>query len=303
MKIMRRIIKAVVLLICDPKQFFKRVTARLLPLPKSPVQKKINGVLFDFDFNIDPGIKSMYYGIYEVETVRAMRKFLSKGDTFIDVGANIGYISAVALGLVGKTGQVHSFEPVPFYCDKLKNIALSNNEYKIIANRYALSDREGTANINIPNISSIGWNTIIPGFMPKETIRETIEVTTSRLDDYIKEKALNNISLIKIDTEGFEFPVLKGLSGYFESAGFPRPVIICEIAPTAYPLLGYTLAQLSEYMKKYNYRIFDMVGKNNAQLPEYMRKNDYRIFDKNIEIDITKLKETSDVLFIADNKK
>ncbi|MBN1384714.1 MAG: FkbM family methyltransferase [Elusimicrobia bacterium] len=299
MGIVKKIIKAIVLSICDPKQFFKRVISRIMPSPKSPVRKKINGVLFNFDFNIDPVIKRMYYGIYEVETVRIMRKFLSKGDTFIDVGANIGYISAVALGIVGETGCVHSFEPVPEYYGKLNDIALANKEYKIMTNQYALSDRKGMANINITNISDIGWNTMVPcGFISKETIRETIEVPTYRLDDYIKEKALDNISLIKIDTEGFEFPVLKGLSRYFETTG-SRPVIICEIAPIAYPLLGYTLGQLSEYMKKYGYHTFDMVGKNTAELPEYLRKHDYCIFNKNIEIDITQLKETTDVLFIA----
>ena len=53
--------------------------------------------------------------------------------------------------------------------------------------------------------------------MPNDTIKEVQTVPIRRLDNYIKEKKLVNIKLIKIDTEGFEFPVLKGLCNYFES--------------------------------------------------------------------------------------
>lgn len=278
MKTLKKVIKAVILLLYKPRQFFKVFNSRIQPLPKSSVRKQIGEVLFDFDFNFDPEIRWMYHEVYEMDTVEAIKKFLKKGDTFIDVGASIGYITAVALNIVGETGQVHSFEPVPRFFDKLKKFATVNSKYKLVLNQYALSDKSGMSGINITSVSNIGWNTMVPGFMSEETIRETIEVSTGRLDDYIKEKALKNISVIKIDTEGFEFPVLKGLSGYFESTG-ERPVIICEIAPVAYPLLGYTISQLVEYMEKYNYCIFDIISKNT-------------------EVDITDFKETTNVLFI-----
>ena len=64
-----------------------------------------------------------------------------------------------------------------------------------------------------------------------------LEVPARRLDSYIGEKGLGRVSLIKIDVEGLEFSVLRGLSGYLEGTGH-RPVIICEIVPYAYPLLG-----------------------------------------------------------------
>lgn len=276
---MGRIEKAIYLLRSNPWQLLKIIYARLLPLPKSPIQKRINGVLFEFDCNLDPGIKNMFYGSYEISTIETIKKILKKGDVFIDVGANIGYVSAIALGVVGKEGSVHSFEPVPKYFNRLKNIAVKNLEYIHVANQYALGEREGTAKISVTNLDNIGWNTMVPGGMSDETTKEKIEVPVKRLDVYIKEKSLGRISLIKIDTEGFEFPVLKGLSDYFENT-VDRPVIICEIGPGAYPLLGYTLTQLSQYMRKYGYRVFD-------------------INDVNKEINIANLKTTMNVLFKA----
>lgn len=109
--------------------------------------------------------------------------------------------------------------------------------------------------------------------------RETIEVPIKRLDDYIKKRNLEKISLIKIDVEGFEFPVLKGLKNYFEITR-DRPMIICEIVPSAYPALGESRLQLIEYMKSYGYWA-------------------YNIMNPKLKVDITKLKEGTNIIFRA----
>lgn len=279
--------RVIYMLAHDPKQFFLRLRAKIRSpfiLRKTPFEKAlIRGGVFRFDFNYDPQIKPMYLGIYETETIEAMKRILKEGDTFIDVGANIGYLSTIALGLVGKSGNVHSFEPVLGHFLRLKDTAALNSKYNLIVNRCALGEFEGTGKIAVTNLQNIGWNTMVPDLMTKETTKEIQEVPIRRLDDYIREKALKNIALIKIDTEGFEFPVLKGISRYFENCGI-LPAIICEIAPSAYPLLGYQLRQLSEYMKKFDYDAFEL------------NKPSKRI-------DITKLESTNNVLFLSQRER
>ena len=60
---------------------------------------------------------------------------------------------------------------------------------------------------------------MVPALMGGGTCIETIKSPVIRLDDYLRERegAIGRVTLIKIDTEGFEFPVLKGLQGFFES--------------------------------------------------------------------------------------
>jgi len=261
-------------------QLLKIIFLRLIPLPRVEKEKRINGITFKFDFALDPQIKNMYQGTYEINTIEVMKKLLRKGDVFIDVGANIGYVSAIALGVVGKGGAVHSFEPVPELFNRLQNIAAANKEYKHVVNRCAVGEIDGFAKIAVTNVSNIGWNTIVPGFMSAETTKEIITVPIRRLDGYIQDNSLVNIALIKIDTEGFEFLVLKGMSNYFANTA-ERPLIICEIAPEAYSHLGCSLAQLSDYMKSYGYSAFSL---NNA----------------NSEIDILSLQTTTNILFKAD---
>jgi len=273
------IARAISLLFRNPELFLKKVRSRIEPLPRSPVQRSLAGVLFEFDFGLDPHVKDLYFGIYEPATVIAMGRQLKNGDTFIDVGANIGYLSALGAGLVGRTGQVHSFEPVPRYYDRLRRMALANREYTIFPNQCALSDTEATANIAVTNLPNIGWNTMVAGFMSREATQEIVEVQTCRLDTYLDAKGLERISLIKIDAEGSEFPVLRGLSGYLEKTKH-RPPIICEIAPHAYPYLGCTLDELVDYMSRWNYRALSLV-------------------DPCLAVDIRTLRVTTDVLFMS----
>lgn len=281
-----RIRNALNLVLSDPKLFLVLSSAILrfillslyIRYIKHPVEKKINGVRFKFDFSLDPAVKTMYCGLYEPNTVEFMKQTLRPGDTFIDVGASIGYLSCIAVGLVGKKGQVHSFEPVPKYFRSLESMAAANPDYNIKVNNCALGDAHGTSTIYITNRPNIGWNTMVPGLMRKETIGESIEVPVCRLDQYIDDLRLERVSLIKIDVEGFEFLVLKGLQNYLERAAQP-PVLICEIVPKAYPLLVYGLDQLSDYLSKYTYQAFNIVRRTRT-------------------IDIRILKETTIVVFI-----
>jgi len=95
-----------------------------LPTPTQPVRKYLGGgVSYEFDFSdtalldsfqhSQPAIKAMLHGSYEPTLRKVMRRHLTPGGVFVDAGANIGYISAVGASLVGPTGHVHSFEPVP----------------------------------------------------------------------------------------------------------------------------------------------------------------------------------------------
>lgn len=276
-KTITRFKRGVRLFLGRPKLFFERLDIHIgwfvWLLLKLPIKKRINGVLFEFDFLLSPFIKSMYFGWYDEEVVKTMANVLKLGDTFIDVGANIGYLSAAGASFVGKIGQVHSFEPALQYFQILERTIRMNPQYKIVVNQCALGEKEGKADFFISK-ENIGANTITYN----STIEETIEVPVYRLDSYIKKHKLQNITLIKIDVEGFEFPVLKGLCDYFESST-ERPIIICEIFPFGYPKFGYSLTDLLEYMKKYGYRAYN-IQKLNTEIDFNSPLEDYNVVFK-----------------------
>jgi FkbM family methyltransferase len=243
--------------------------------------KEINGVRYEFNFNINSQyLKQTYFNIYRLDLIDIMKKKLKKGSIFLDIGANVGYISAIGASIVGKSGQVHSFEPIPDCALCLEKMKALNPEYNLFVNSFACSDKEGFSNIDL-STSDIRLNTMVPNFIKKEDLKENISVPVCRLDNYIHENDLKNIAFIKIDVEGFELKVLKGLQKYFEQIKpTERPPIYCEIVPTVYPLLQLSLESLKNYMEQYSYNAFDCK-------------------DVSKKIDITKLERTTNVLFIS----
>lgn len=99
-------------------------------------------VIFDRDDPVMSGAIS--FGKYEPETIALFRSYLKEGMTVVDIGANLGYFTVIAAGLVGPSGKVFSYEPDPHNFALLeKNVSV--NGFKNVTNfPVALSDRRGT---------------------------------------------------------------------------------------------------------------------------------------------------------------
>lgn len=281
--------RSISLLHSHPGYAFSRIAEQSVPLPKRLLRKTVRGVTLEFDFSCRNKqersiLRSMFFGTYERPIVSMIQNSLAPGDIFLDVGANIGYLSSVALGIVGTCGEVHAFEPVPRYFERLQKIAKNNVGFRLFANCLAASDSEETVRIAASR-DNIGWNTIVPGFMPTGDLEQYFQARTARLDLYVTQHLADRaISLIKIDTEGYEFPVLLGLEGVFASGR--RPPIICEIAGGAYSYLGKSLSDLKNYMQSFGYRC--------NSIP-------YSIESPSLPVDLTTITSTVNVLFTNDS--
>lgn len=273
--------RAATLLAKKPALFGRVVLAKINTarrLPPLPARRRIQDVVFEYEISNYHGTAPMYFGSYALVLIDAMKRFLRRGDVFLDVGANIGYLSAVGAGLVGKQGQVHSFEPVPAYFYRLQRLAELNPEHTIVANARGAGEAPGTCTIYVTR--EPGQNTMVPSYKANEEVTFALEVPVVRLDAYIEQHSLSRIGMIKIDAEGFEFPILKGLRGQFEKPEF-RPPIVCEIAPRAYSLMGTTLSALVEYMAGYGYTARDVI-------------------DGTTRVDLEAIEHVCDVLFMPE---
>jgi len=139
---------------------------------RSIFNRKIAGVNFLFDFQFSPAVPTYYIGTNQISITKTLLKFLKKGDTFIDVGANIGYFSAVGAGLSGKKGEVHSFEPVPSIFNKLLMLQKLNKSYNLYVNNFALGKTPGTY-----ELVSISTNSsMVPKYVPPKKRKEKFKV-------------------------------------------------------------------------------------------------------------------------------
>jgi FkbM family methyltransferase len=223
-----------------PGMLLRRALETLRRPPVGIATTWIDGVRFDVDLRLHSIARKYYFRTHEMYLETVFHRYLKQGSIFIDIGANMGYWSAVALSRVGKSGEVHAFEPVPAFFASLRRLAASNPGYVLIANQIALGAEEGVLPMavvsptpeNYNNFdTNIGTSSVLPGFLDHDArLTETIEVRVATLDDYIANNHidLDRIGLIKIDVEGYESFCFDGMQRLLNKSGRKVP-ILCEV--------------------------------------------------------------------------
>lgn len=164
----------------------------------------------------------MVWNYYDPATAGVLRWILRPGDTYVDVGANIGYFALHAARLVGPRGRVLAVEPDPRSFARLSsNIAL-NEASNITPVNLAASWENGTAELRLA--SQLGWTTLVPNSPAMQEV-ETVPILTARIDSVIGSQS---VRLLKVDVEGWEHEVLKGSTRLLERG---KTFVLFEMLP------------------------------------------------------------------------
>ncbi len=167
---------------------------------------------------------------YERDVLQFYRNHLKEGDIVIDIGANLGVTAAYAAMCVKEKGSIYCFEPVDYLHNTLLAIKEANNTYSFNIENLALADYEGEAEINVTKPPQIAGHTLSKEFADKQVIAETQRIKVIPFDKFADENNLiGKIQLIKIDVEGFELEVLRGMKRTLMAK---LPIIIFEIMPS-----------------------------------------------------------------------
>lgn len=147
-------------------------------------------------------------GFYESEVLEALRAQLAGGGVLWDIGANIG-LHAVTLKTLLPAVTVCAFEPAPATMARLqRNAAL--NHAALALHTLALSDRDGFAPLSLGSAGNPGMSTLSPWH--EFTYAGVCHVATARGDRLVADGAALAPTAIKLDVEGFEAAVLRGLA-------------------------------------------------------------------------------------------
>jgi len=193
--------------------------------PKSGVRTaRIFGYRMDLDL-ADWIQRNMYLGSYEQPQTSRILSHLRPGMTFVDVGANVGYYSAMASSIVG-AGRVISYEPNPYSFERLSGWVQANQARNITPVCVALGGEEGTLTTHFAETDN-HTASLVPGLLPSET-RETTVVTVKTLDAEAEPLAIRHIDVMKIDVDGYESEVFKGCSRLLEENRIGA--ILCEFS-------------------------------------------------------------------------
>lgn len=244
---------------------FERIVRVLAPPHKCADVPELclvrDGSLFVTRLALPLGWHIGFFGSYEPELRDIMRSVLSAGGVAIDVGANVGWHTLLLARLAGPGGRVLAVEPNPSVRAQLqRNVGLNRlTQVEIVA--CALADASGVSEFIAPDASdpsSASGHIVSEGNEGATSVR----VETSTLDLLAEQKQLGRVDLIKIDAEGFDWPVLQGAE---LTIARHRPYIIFEF-DEAYAARGReTAACLCEFFRRHRYQLFS-VGRNCAEL-------------------------------------
>ncbi|HST54672.1 MAG TPA: FkbM family methyltransferase [Solirubrobacteraceae bacterium] len=206
---------------------------RAAKLGELKARKKLAGgeVFVDYDwikllFSDDGDRQELYYHVNQREWHAKDMAFYSRhiqpGSTVVDVGANMGFVTSMLASRVGPAGAVISFEPSrTTYAKLLKTIAVNELTQVIPHNVGIGATRETLELVSVSGSS--GNNTLVPSAGDSGLRHETVEIMP--LSD-LPELQERKVSLLKIDTEGYEANVLAGAR---EILSRDMPVIYTEL--------------------------------------------------------------------------
>lgn len=170
--------------------------------PDSPVvRRNILGHIFELNMN-DTGIHRDLFldGIREPVATAEIMSILSKDDVVLEIGANIGYYALIEARICK---HVYAVEPHPDNVRSLERHVELNNYKNIEIHPVAIGSHTGTAALNVSDKSN--WHT----FVERKGKTRQIEVPMFRGDDFLKDK--RPVNFLRMDVEGYELEVLKGL--------------------------------------------------------------------------------------------
>jgi FkbM family methyltransferase len=167
-----------------------------------------------------------YFGLWEADLTDWISQQLGPGDTFIDVGANIGYYSLLGSTRVGPSGSVVAIEASPTIFQQLQANLNRNHTANVRSVNMAASDRRGTLQLFRGPAHNGGETSLFQG----KGFEPDVAVEAASLAEILQPHEISNARLIKLDIEGAEGAVLPGLMTLLKS-GRPDLELIVEFHP------------------------------------------------------------------------
>lgn len=162
-------------------------------------------------------------GPYEPHVSHALRNLLKQGHTFVDMGANIGWFTALAAHLVGSDGRVYAVEPMDKNVQLICRTVAANGFAQVTVLPFAASNKDGTVLMaSMPGMSNGEIRS------QEDSFEGQIYAQARRLDDLLA--GVGRIDVVKVDVDGHDLFAMQGFSALLAQH---RPNVLAEFHPRA----------------------------------------------------------------------
>lgn len=178
--------------------------------------RDMKGPSFHFAYDLEEGFSN-----YEERTKKALFEYLPEGGVFYDIGANIGMYSIYSL-INHTSAQLYSFEPEPHtYSLVKKTLESAKGDYHLY--NVAIGKDNEERKIYTSTVNDGGHSFLNEGIDKDDSKFSVVKIVN--LDDFRCKNSIPLPDVVKIDVEGFELEVLKGMRQTIIDA---RPIMQIE---------------------------------------------------------------------------
>jgi len=193
----------------------------------------------------------------------AFLQLIQRGDSVLDIGANVGIYSELFARVVGPTGRVVAFEPVPTTYRQLQNRV--GRLPQITIHQLAVSDQNGDVVLSLPGQDS-GQASLKPHHQASWSDGSNIHEHRARaitLDSWAAESGWPKVDFMKLDVEGAELLALRGASQLVRRQ---QPILFLEVCLNWLTDFGFQPKDLADWLYAHNYDYFAVVKDKTTRL-------------------------------------
>lgn len=195
------------------------------------------------------------FGVWEPHLTAFINRRLAPGDTFIDVGANIGYYSVLASRLVGASGQVVAVEASPDFHRVLTANALAGGCGNVRTVNAAVSDVPGRLAFYLERSTNLGGTTSVR----PSTVESWFETDAAPLPSILTAAELTTARLIKVDVEGAEASAVRGLAPQLHRLRADTELVI-EVTPRLLAKQGQAVDDVLDPLREHGFHVYRLAN-------------------------------------------
>jgi FkbM family methyltransferase len=207
----------------------------------------VGGARFACDLSDTIAHEAYFTGIYEPPVTRVVQAYLSGGAVCVDAGANWGYFTLVAAAAVGAAGRVIALEPDPRMRDALEENVDLNGFVQVATLAVAAASHEGRG--RLAGYADSSANRGVSRLADANASGPVFDVRCATIDDLTAD--VRRVDLLKIDVEGAEYDVLRGMRDGLASSRYGA--IVLELHPELLRARGVSPAACIDLLRDAGY--------------------------------------------------
>lgn len=223
-----------------------------------PKQVARHGAIIVLNPN-DPVVSgALTFGVYEKPETAFLLSVFRSGMTFLDVGANLGYYTALAIARVGKQGKIVALEPDVENFGFLKKTVQANNADNVVCIQKAAADQAGKLTLYVSS-GNRGDNRLYSN----DLCDGSYDVDVSTVDIMLQEQGVAKVDLVKIDVQGFERQVFRGMKETIRQSD--QMIMLMEFWPFGLESAGTNTLEFLRELEGAGLELFELTAQGKVK--------------------------------------